>query len=176
MTRGAIMKSPYKIAREIGVSPQAVYKRLTEEFINKLDNHIQRKENGKYLLDDVAERVLKELFNQVVQPVQQPNIESVEQPLLNQLNNENSFLRQRVESLEQELKVEREHGREQADKLSNLATQLAELTRNNQILLGAEQSRNIPILSNPTESEEPSPPPKSFWSKIFKRKHHPKNP
>ena len=170
------MKSPYKIAREIGVSPQAVYKKLTKEFINKLNNHIQRKESGKYLLDDVAERVLKELFNQTIQPVEQPKIESVEQPLLNQLNSENSFLRQRVESLEKELKIEREHGREQADKLSNLANQLAELSRNNQILLGAEQSRTIPILSNPSQPEEPPPSPKSFWSKIFKRKHQPKNP
>jgi myosin heavy subunit len=158
------------------VSPQAVYKKLTKEFINKLDNHIQLKESGKYLLDDVAERDLKELFNQTIQPVEQLKIESVEQPLLNQLNSENSFLRQRVEGLEQELKIEREHGREQSDKLSNLASQLAELSRNNQILLGAEQSRTIPILSNPTQPEEPPPPQKSFWSKIFKRKHPPKNP
>ena len=140
------MKSPYQIAKEIGVSPQAVYKKLTDDFNIQLNNHIQRTSSGRYLLDSVAEEFLKGLFNQDEQPVVQSGIEHVEQLLFNQLHNENSFLRQRIEVLEQELKTEREHSREQIDKLSNLAAQLAELTRNNQILLGTEQSRTNPTL------------------------------
>jgi hypothetical protein len=62
------------------------------------------------------------------------------------LENENSFLRSRVEALEAELGSERAHSRAQTDKLSDLAAQLAELTHNNQVLLGAEQSRTNPAL------------------------------
>ena len=124
------------------MSPQAVYKKLTDEFINQFNNHIQRTTEGKYLLNEVAETALKELFNQVVQPHQQVQ----QQPLLNQFKIENSFLRDRVEALEQELATERAHSREQTDKLFKLATQLSDLTKNNQLLLGAEQSRTNPVL------------------------------
>ena len=163
------MKSPYQIAKEIKVSPQAVYKKLTDEFNNQFNDHIQRTEKGKYLLDEVAEQALKELFNQVVQPVQQQTIEPVQQSLLNQLNTENSFLRARIEALEDELKTERTHSREQTDKLSDLAAQLAELTRNNQILLGAEQSKTNPALlmggelPEPDETKQKKKSIFSFW-------------
>ena len=165
------MKSPYQIAKELNVSPQAVYKRMTSEFINQYSNHIQRTEKGKYKLDEVAEEGLKVLFNQIIQPVQQQNIEPEEQPLLNQLNSENSFLRSRIEVLEEELKTERIHSREQTNKLSDLATQLTELTKNNQILLGAEQSRTNPALLAGSESSDPNKPQptkKRFWD-IFKK-------
>ena len=142
------MKSPYQISKELGVSPQAVYKRMTDEFNNQFNNHIQRTSKGKYKLDAVAELALRSLFNQVqqpefnscIEPVQQPK-EEVQQPLLNQLNSENTFLRSRVETLEEELKTERNHNRAQSDRLADLADQLVELNRNNQILLGSEQNR-----------------------------------
>jgi len=51
------------------------------------------------------------------------------------------YLREQNKELHDELVIERAHSREQADKLSNLAVQLTELTLNNQILLGAEQTR-----------------------------------
>ena len=169
------MKSPYQIAKELNVSPQAVYKRITNEFINQFTNHMQRTEKGKYKLDIVAEQGLKDLFNQVVQPIQQQNIEQVEQPLLNQLNSENSFLRSRVESLEEELKTERTHSREQMDKLSDLAAQLTELTRNNQVLLGAEQRRTNSALliggeSVAHQSEEQQQSKKGFFQRFFKKR------
>ena len=180
---GETMKSPYQIAREIGVTPQAVYKKLTNEFTNSLKDHIQRLENGKYLLDETAERTLKLLFNQVEHKIEQSDnnqVGQIEQPLLNrlnsQLNSENSFLRTRVESLEEELKTERIHARQQSDKLSDLAAQLAELTRNNQILLGAEQSRTNPALlvddessRQPAQSEE-SGRKKGFLGGVFGRR------
>jgi hypothetical protein len=125
------MTSPYKIAHEIGVSPQAVYKRLTDEFINQHSEHI-RKANGKWAITSEGESIIKELFNQVVEPVQQP----VQQPL----NTENiTFLQAMIESLESDLRIEREHSR-------NLASELVELTRNSQILLKMEQERNTPAL------------------------------
>jgi len=164
------MKSPYQIAKELNVSPQAIYKRLTNEFNNQFNNHIQRTQKGRYLLDPVAEQGLRDLFNIVQQPVQQSPIEPVVQPLLNQLNSENEFLRHRIDVLEQELKVEREHSREQTDRLTNLAAKLAALTENSQVLLGAEQSRTNPVLLNGTTPDEPISPPKNFFIRLFERK------
>lgn len=54
------------------------------------------------------------------------------------------------------MQIERQHSREQSDKIINLAEQLAELSRNNQILLGAEQQRMNPLLyikDNKVETE-----------------------
>lgn len=140
------MKSPYKISKEIGVSPQAVYKKLDSQFIKQYATHIQRGSNGKYLLDVDAEMALKGLFDQVEQPVQQSIEQSVvqlvDQQLYNQLKDENNFLRKRIEDLEHYLETERLHNREQSSKVIDLANQLTELTRNNQILLGVEQGKS----------------------------------
>lgn len=166
------MKSPYRIAKELNVSPQAVYKRLTNEFNNRFNNHIQRIKSGKRVhirLDPVAEEALKALYNQVHQPVEQLYIEPIEHPLLNQLNTENSFLKARIELLENELATERKHSREQSDKLSDLAGQLAELTRNNQILLGTEQSKTSATLLADNEATET----KGFFAKLFRKNRRP---
>jgi len=61
---------------------------------------------------------------------------------------------EQIETLQADLTSERTHSREQADKLSDLAPQLAELTRNNQVLLGAEQSRTNPALLMGSEGIE----------------------
>lgn len=150
-------KSPYKIAKELGVSPQAVYKKITEEFINELNNHIQHNEEGKYLLDDVAEKELKKMFSPVEQPVKQPIDEQVNQPLLNQLMSENNFLRQRIELLETDLRTEREHSREQSDKIAVLADQAQKLQ------LANMNSLDKPLISDSLDSKK-----KSFWDR-FKR-------
>lgn len=99
------------------------------------------------------------------------------------LENENSLLRENIdfyrkqfEIAQDELNKEREHSRQQADRLANLAEQLAELSRNNQILLGAEQTRTNPALlmgdTSPSETlqAEGTAPikKKSFWS-LFKK-------
>ncbi|MDR2903323.1 MAG: hypothetical protein LBU77_02270, partial [Clostridiales bacterium] len=107
--------------------------------------------------NDRLEPKSSNLLNQVQQPTIETVVEQVQQPLLNQLNAENGFLRTRVEVLEEELKLERTHSREQADKLSDLAAQLAELTRNNQVLLGAEQSRTNPALLSGETNVKPDP-------------------
>ena len=161
------MKTPYQIAKELGVSPQAVYKRLTDEFINRYNNHIQRTPKGKYQFGEVAEQGLKELFNRVEQSIQQPENNQVQQQkisLLNQLNSEIAFLREQNKALfekltakDKQLEDERTHSREQSDKLATLAAQLAELNRNNQLLLSREQSRTNPTLL--TDSEPPNQPP-----------------
>jgi len=95
----------------------------------------------------------------------------VKQPETNQ-NEQILFLREQIKSLNDELKSEREHSRKQTDELSELAQKLAEITRNQQLLLGAEQSRSNPaLLVGDKDTEQPPQEEKrGFWS-LFKRKY-----
>jgi hypothetical protein len=137
------MKTPYKISKELGVSPQAVYKKITDEFNNQFNNHMQKYDNGKLLLDEVAEQALRALFEKTIEPtiepVVEPTIEPVVQQLLNQKDAEISYLRLRVEVLEAELNTERSHSREMFE-------QVARIAENQQTLSGMDKT--IPLLTD----------------------------
>lgn len=158
------MKSPYKLSQEFNVTPQAVYKKI-RQLSNELNNHIKR-ENGKILLDDEAERILGKSFFEVQQPLQQP----VDERFNNQFNSEIEFLREQNKLLQEELTKEREHSRTQADRIADLAENLAELNRNNQLLLGIEQHRTNPALIDENASSQESKK-QNFLSNIFKKKN-----
>ena len=92
------MKSAYRIAKEIGVTPQAIYKRLTPDFKAKLANHIVKK-NNITLFDDIAEQQIRQAFNKVDQssidtvfnePYESSAIEDSESIIDSPLNNPHS--------------------------------------------------------------------------------------
>ena len=150
------MKTPYKIAKEIGVTPQAVYNKLTPEFIIPLNNHIQRNEKGKYSLDAVAEGKLKGLFNLLVQPIEQSN-ELVEQALLNQLNSEIAFLRKQVEI--------------QSKQISELTIALENTTSSLQASQALHAGSMKQLVSGSTSSVQPEQTEeatRSFIQRLFK--------
>jgi len=130
------MKTISQFASEMGVSVQTIYRQLNRvkqetgvcltEKINKIAH-----------ITESGEIALKERLTDVKQALN--NVKQEE-------SDEIVFLREQNKTLLKDLETERTHSREQADKLSDLAAQLAELTRNNQILLGAEQSRTNPAL------------------------------
>jgi uncharacterized protein YPO0396 len=181
------MKSPYKIAKELSVSPQSVYQKI-ERLQDQLNPHIQR--NGKkILIDEKGETLLKSTFlNKVEQGIDQ-EVQEVEQGMFNQLNKqlniENEYLRKQNELLIQELsrerqetskereqsqiaiEKEREHSRQQAQSLAELSEKLAELTKNGQILLLKQEQENTLLLSD----ERPEENKKSLWQRIFKQKN-----
>jgi len=103
------MKTPYAIAKELNVSPQAVYKKLTPSFLSQQGENIETVvydtksgKKSKYRLNATAEQVLKQTFGAVVQSVD----ELVDEKLLNQLNSEITFLRSQVENLTAALRHE----------------------------------------------------------------------
>lgn len=191
-------KSPYRLSQEWNISSTAIYKKL-KLLDNELKPHI-KKENNKILLNAEAERILKESFSDVLQPVLQPIVEPLENQLDNQFDklynkfdSEIEFLREQTrllqeqnKSLQDELIKEREYSRtqtdrlaDQSDRITNLAEQLAELNRNNQLLLGAEQSRTNPALlmngneqnnSDGTTATEDTAKKSSIFSKLFRKK------
>jgi DNA-binding transcriptional MerR regulator len=119
-------------AKIIGVSVQKIYKYLND-FENL--NDITVKQNGiLYLTDDGISELDKKRKNKQVR-----------------FNDYNDalipFLREQCEYLREELKHEREHNRWQTQRLAELTDQIAELARNNQLLIAAEQNqRNIAFL------------------------------
>jgi len=217
------MKTVAEIAKEVGVSTQAIYKKINQSLRSELSAYIHVVDGQKLIdkegeaiiklgLQPVANRTLKNV-GQVASQLQemkigvtengtmktkiqlqpttsglQPtldlvaNLDEVEQTgttskeheyaddlVANQLQlvgNQTELIKEidrlkdsldfykkqhvkaqtDCEKAQEELSKEREHSRAQADRLASLAEQLAELSRNNQILLGAEQSRTNPAL------------------------------
>ena len=143
------MKSAYQIAKEIGVSYQAVYKRLTPELMDRLSDHVQQRKKKKYF-DEYAEAAIKAIYKPVNERTRQADepvnerTRQADESLFNrlsiQLHGEIEYLRRINDELRDELKVEREHSRE-------IALQVAKLTQNNQILLAVEKEKKTGFFS-----------------------------
>ena len=151
------MKSVNQIAREIELSPQAIYKRLKSypELIEELGSHVTFKGGMKF--DSEGELAVKSLFlgkdvpslnqvdNQVLNRVDNVVnlVELVDKqvdlidPLLDQLYNENAFLREQLAISES-----RNH---------ELALCLAELAKNNQSLIAMLENKKASSEANQAE-------------------------
>ncbi|MCL2311894.1 MAG: HTH domain-containing protein [Firmicutes bacterium] len=162
------MKSPYKLSKELSISSTAIYKKI-KQLENELEPHIEKK-NGKILLTDEAETILRNSFSEVIEPV----VEQLDNQLYNQLdkfynqlNDENEYLRNQNTMLLEILEKERDHSRQQAQSLAELSEKLAELTKNGQILLLKQDQENTLLLSD----ERPEENKKSLWQWLFKKKN-----
>jgi len=173
------MKKVSEAAIELNVSQMTIYRRLgalegnftekkgnatyiTDEGMEalraSLTNVKQMFNDDKLELNDVKQMLnddkiqlnnVRELLN---------NVEQAEDSVKQDADNEILFLREQNILLQQALIKAVEHDQVQSDKIASqaekivsLAEQLADLVRNNQILLGAEQSRT---LNNPEAKEQ----------------------
>jgi len=184
------MKTIRQVADEIGVSKQAVSKRLSQ----LSPTEVTTNEKGVKLISIEGVRVLSELIapTKNLLSLTKPPIKEKLPPTIGDEVVE--LLRDSIVALQKQLQIkdeqiaikdkqietERTHNREQTEKLSeqaeriiDLATQLAELNRNNQLLLGIEQSRTNSVLSVNNESAPhdngEQKPKESFLRKLFKR-------
>lgn len=73
-----------------------------------------------------------------------------------------------IKRLNEELSKEREHSREQSNRILTLAEQMTELTRNNQVLLKQEQDKNAKILLL-EESKNVVKAHNGFFSRFFNK-------
>jgi len=142
------MKTIKQLADELGVSKDKVkYQvgKLPENYLVKVDKII-------HLTDDGILKIKEILLGKNMENLPDKNREAIhflpgeDNELYRILKSELASKNEQIEALQADLTSERTHSREQADKLSDLAAQLAELTKNNQVLLGAEQSRTNPAL------------------------------
>jgi len=177
------IKSPYRLSQELNITPQAVYKKI-KQLNNALEPYL-KKQNSKIFLTDEAERILRDSFAEVQQPVehlvaQQFNNQADE--FNNRFNSEvellkeqNKLLQAQNQALQSELTIERSHSRDISNKLIELTQNSQELTRNSQLLLKQEQDKNTILLAD--ERPQDSSPEASgasdklsLWQKIFKPK------
>jgi len=151
-------------AAQQGVTAKTIYKRLNR-VIPFHPEGITLVKNGKTYITAFGQVVLTEGITQVTphggERVKKGNTGL--NPGGNKNASEVAFLRIQNEQYQAELAKEREHSRAMAGRVADLATQLAELSRNNQLLLGAEQTRTNPALL-------PAADKPSFFRRIFGRK------
>ena len=152
------MKSPYKLSQELSISSTAVYKKI-KQLENELEPYIKKK-NGKILLSDEAERILRNSFSEVIQPVSEQfdkqldnQLDRLDSRLYNQLNTENEYLREQNKTLLEKVG-------QQSNQIAELAEKLVELTRNSQVLLKQEQDKSTLLLPEQTKR-----PFWQFWKK-----------
>lgn len=136
-----------KLAKEIGVTSQAIYKKLSCQPVGNL---VEKDTNGKWLINEEAIEIIKGWFNN--------SCETVEQKF-NQVDNQ---LRVEIDELKRENKQLQERIHEQSDQITEFAKQFAELSKNNQVLLGIEQNKTSSKMIETNTK-------KGFWN-IFKRK------
>jgi len=134
------MKTISQIAAEFGVSVQTIY-RMLNKVKQEEKNNLTNKINGIIHITLDGEDFLKNSLT-VFKHGSRSEFNDVKHDKVEEIR----FLREQNKKLLEDLDKERTHNREQSDKLADLANQLAEITRNNQILLGAEQSRTNPVL------------------------------
>lgn len=153
------------MAKELDVSTTTIYRKL-----KKLDpGYIEKRGPITYITDEGVEAVkasltdVKQVMNDVEEAINEVEqapfnaVEQVESVVQHNADDEILYLREQYALLQNELFKSIDSNREltekvaaqadkiasQSDRLFSLTEQLAELVRNNQILLGAEQSRTL---------------------------------
>ena len=172
------MKSVIQIAREINISPQAIYKRFKShpELIEELQQHITFEGGMKF--DAEGESAIKTLFNgknkavdnhpdlvdnlpgQVVNLVEMVDnqVESLNDQIINQLHDEIAFLREQLASAES-----RNH---------ELALRLADLVKNNQTLITMLEEKKVEqavVNSSKVVDNQVEQPRQGFFERLFRR-------
>ena len=178
------MKTIAQIAAEIGVSKQAVHKKIKQEPLSTSLRELTSTNGNTILISVDGETLIKQAFcpnivNQVDEvDDNQPStfvnqtstndnqVDDIRTQFISSLQSQLTAMTEQNKALLQELEKEREHnraaldrerehGKQQAERIADLADKLAELTRNGQVLLKQEQDRNTP----PLLPDEPSQPP-----------------
>ena len=160
------MKTIAQIAKEIGVSKQAVHSRIKKEplksaLIDKsetIGNALHINVDGEMLIKSAFRRmdvdeVLGEMSKAGDEIVKNSTTELIES-----LREQNRFLQAQNEDLRQQLNEERTHSRKQADEILQLAQQGQKIAENAQKLHAME---NMPKLTDGKK--------KGFISRLFSR-------
>ena len=115
--RGVKVKTIAEVAREFGVTPKTIYKRLNQV----KPGGTQRKDGITYVTGEGMEYLTAVLTEGITRL-----------NLVKEDNEEVQFLREQVKELQEELKTERAHSRE-------IAERLAQIMENQQKLIGIEK-------------------------------------
>ena len=158
-----------ELARELGTSTTTVYRTLKGVAHGGTESLTQKIKGVTYFTAE-GERVIRECFA----PVEQRGGEG--SALLNDVERvehgesaELLYLREQNKALLEELGKEREHSRQQAERLSELSEKLVEIAKNEQVLM--LQSKNASLIDErPSEQGGEQDEKKSIWQRFFTKK------
>lgn len=113
------MKKVSEVAKELGVSPQSIYKRINNTFKQRLKEHVHKDEGGKTLIDTEGIEIIRESFKPTdCEPFQQPfNNRSQERLIeimakqLEEKDQQITNMMRQMEIMQMLLKNEQEKGR-----------------------------------------------------------------
>ncbi|MDR3765853.1 MAG: hypothetical protein Q3Y08_02305 [Butyricicoccus sp.] len=185
-------KTIKEIAEEIGVSKQAVFKKIKREPLSTSLQGLTTTVDGRLMVSVDGEKLIKQAFmrnkpsttdNQLTAQVDATSTKPEEK--LAEVDGQNALYEilkmelqaknEQIAALQAELSKERQHSREQAEKIAILADQAQKLQlaqMSPQIMDGdgsaADLAEPEPI-SPPEQFQQPPEPeqPKSWWSRIF---------
>ena len=152
------MKSISQISKEIGVSTQAVYKKIKKEPLSTSLHGLLTTVDNKLTADETGERLIKATFNKNTVPsASTKEIDNLTTEFIRSLQAQIESLTLQNEDLRQQLNEERQHSREQAEKMLPLLEQAQTLASNAQHLQALDNIK--PQLAGEKK--------KGFFSRIF---------
>lgn len=173
------MKTIAEIASEIGVSRQAVYKKIKQEpLLSSLRPFTVNRDNVTYIESD-GEKLIKLAFGKVTHLNVSTNPgDSISTQFIASLQGQINTLTEQNKDLREQLNQERQHSRAQADKITELATDMARLANNAQQLHGGDIMQRLTDRSvdadqqdaAPGAAEESQEQKPGFFKKIFRKK------
>lgn len=151
------MKTIAQIAEEAGVNVQTVYRRLNKVKQNTNES-LTTKIDGVTYFTGIGEKIIIDSLTFVKQ--QKNNDKPAESEMIAQLTVQ-------IEKLQEDLRIEREHSRQQAERFADISEKLTELTRNSQVLLKQEQDKTAYLLPDESQNNTSEPPSKEGTKKRF---------
>ena len=166
------MKTIAKIATEIGVSKQAVHKKIKQEPLStSLQGLTTTKGNTIYVEVD-GENLIKTAFNKTKSSISSTtSVDDITSQFIASLQYQIANLTEQNQELRELIKQEREYNHTQANRITELAIEMAQIAENAQKLHAGEM---IPKISNSQlrETEMLKEKEKSgLISFLFKRKN-----
>lgn len=172
------------MASEIGVTKQAIHKKIKQEpLATSLQGLTETKGNVIYVSVD-GEKLIKSAFikgDLEITTTKKTGLVDDYRQLQSELTNslreqlqdfkeQSSFLQDQNKDLSEQLTQEREHSREQTDRITELATEMAKLANNAQHLHAGDIMPRITDPMQPTSGGFETPPQKSgIFQRLFKK-------
>lgn len=179
------MKTIAEIASEIGVSRQAVYKKIKQEPLSSSLRAFSVNRDNVTYIEPGGEKLIKSAFGHTTHSskakhsnVSIPQGDSLSTQFIASLQGQINTLTEQNRDLREQLNLERQHSRVQSDKITELATDMARLTNNAQQLHGGDIMQRLTDRSVDADQEDAAPgaadaPPQRksrFLKKFFSSK------
>ncbi len=160
------MKTIRVLSESLGISKEAIYKKMKQQLKTELEGHIIKVNNVTHI-DDIGEQIIINSLNRERQEVIQDmmNVEDTNDHKIAVLAEEQPHVKEYVHILQEQIKTKDI----QLAMQNNHITQLINQVGNHQLLLRGEQYKDIVSLQSQWARKEPVAGKPSLWKRIFKK-------